>query len=276
MKKYPTFITIGGSFAGFSVLKELLTEHPQVVDEFATLRYFNSKNWHTKDATWYLAGLPQPVSHTTVTGEVSLDYLYNSQVPARIVRTFPDTKLLAIARHPLMRAIAEFQYYKSLPQHRPYVSCHEFMLANPAVVDRGRFGKYLEHYMYYYSPLELQVVVYDELIDHPLAVAERLYRWLDIDPTFVPKRLFPFVPPEEPPPHPSWLTKLKLEIAKRYTEHKHSKLAPWQPPQPHIRHWFSPAEEAYWVKEYWDDVVQLSEYVYEDMTNHWFSAYMSQ
>ncbi len=273
MKKHPTIITIGGSFAGWTSLQGLLTEHPQVVDEFVTMRYFNSKLWQTKDAAWYLAGLPSTTSHATVTGEVSLDYVYNPQVPSRIVRTFPDTKLLAIVRNPLIRAIAEFQYYKKLPQHRPYASCHEFMLANPAVVDRGKFGKHLESYFNYYSPLELQVVVYDELISHPLAVAERLYRWLDIDPTFVPKRLFSFVPPEEPPLHPSWLTRLKMAIKKKRTEKKRAKLAPWQPPQPRVRDWFTAEEEAYWVKEYWADAIQLSAYVYEDMTVHWFPDY---
>jgi len=172
-----------------------------------------------------------------------------------------------------VRAIAEFQYYKTLPQHRPYASCHEFMLANPGVVDRGMFGKHLERYFRYYSPLELQVVVYDELIAKPLAVAERLYRWLDIDPTFVPKRLFSFVPPEEPPLHPSWLTQLKMYIKERYTTHKRSKLEPWHPPQPKISDWFTKEEEAHWVDVYWSDAVMLSEFVVEDMTVHWFSDF---
>lgn len=272
MKQHPAFIGIGGSFCGWSELRNLLTEHPQIVDELNALNYFNSKLWRTKDTDWYLAGLARTASPTILTGEVSVSYLYHPVVPERIVRAFPDTKLIAVVRHPLARAIAEYQYYKTLPRRHSYASCHEFMLANPGVVERGKYGAKLERYFSYYSPLEIQVVIYEDIVKTPLAVAERLYRWLDIDPTFVPKRLFAFTPPEEPLLNPSHLTKLKLAIKQRFVAMKQSQLKPWQPPQPKIKNWFTPEEEAYWTKEYWPDAVTLSDLVWEDMTVRWFES----
>lgn len=273
MKQFPTLVGIGGSFSGWSELKQLLTEHPQITDELPRMDFFAGKHWQSKDTDWYLAGIGHTPKEVTVTGELSVGYLYQPAVPERLVRTFPDSKLLAVVRHPLARAIAEYQYYLTLPNRRQYASCHEFLLANQGVVERGRFGATLSRYFHYYSPLELQVVVYDELVETPLAVAERLYRWLEVDPTFVPERLYGYVPPEEPPLNPSKLKKLRLAIKHKLIKRQQAKLEPWQPPQPNLRQWFTPEEEAHWVEVYWSDVVTLSDLLYEDMTVRWFPTY---
>jgi len=271
---HPTFIGIGGSFAGWTTLKGLLTEHPAIVSTLPSLNYFSSKQWVSKSITWYLEGLPACQRGEVVTGEVSVGYMYNPQVAGRIVKTFPDTKLIALVRHPLARAIAEYEYYQQLASAKSYASCSDFMRANPAVVERGRYGQQLARFYSYYSLLELQVIRYEDLATKPLYVAEQLYRFFDIDPTFVPERLFTFAPPEELPPHPSLLAKLKIAVSHRLTEKKHSKLEPWRLPQPNLNTWFTPEELQFWIKEYWSDVIELSDLVEDDMNRYWFGDFL--
>jgi hypothetical protein len=269
----PTFIGIGASFAGWSELRPLLTSHPQIANTLPHLDYFSTKRWREKDATWYIAGLPPVERGVTVRGEVTMSYLTHPQAAERIVRTFPDTKLIVCLRHPLARAIAEYQYYQQLPNATAYQSCSAFMRANPAVFERGLYGAHLSRYFAYYSPLELHSVFYHELATRPLALLEGMYRWLGIDPFFVPKQLQAFVPPEDPPLHPSRLTRAKLALKARYKAWKLAKLPPWQPPEPDIRQWFTPEEEAYWVKAYWSDVVLLSDIHRMDLLAVWFPEY---
>lgn len=269
----PTFIGIGASFAGWSELRDLLTEHPQIANTLPRLDYFSTKRWREKDLAWYHAGLPPRAGGVTVVGEVSMSYFTQPQTAERIVRAFPDAKLVACLRHPLSRAIAEYQYYQQLPNATKYESCSAFMSANKHVFERGLYGMQLSRYFAYYSPLELQVVFYHELATAPLQVAERLYRWLEIDPTFVPKRLKAFVPPEEPLLHPSRLTRAKLALRARYQHWKQSKLPPWQPPEPVISQWFTPEEEAYWVQAYWSDVALLGDELRTDLLAVWFPTY---
>lgn len=269
----PTFIGIGASFGGWSELRELLTSHPQIANTLPHLDYFSTKRWRENDTAWYVDGLP-PVEHgVSVTGEVSMSYLSHPQVAERIVRTFPDTKIIVCLRHPLARAIAEYQYYQQLPQATPYTSCSAFMEANKAVFERGLYGLQLSRYFAYYSPLELHTVFYQELVTAPLAVAEGMYRWLEIDPTFVPKRLQAFIPPEEPPLHPSRLAHAKRALKSRYHQWKQAKLPPWQPPEPALRQWFTPEEEEYWVKAYWSDVALLGDMHRTDLLATWFPTY---
>lgn len=269
----PTFIGIGASFAGWSELRELLTSHPQVANTLPHLDYFSTKRWREKDTAWYVAGLPPAEHGMSVTGEVSMSYLSHPQAAERIVRTFPDTKLIVCLRHPLARAIAEYHYYQQLPNATPYASCSAFMEANKAVFERGLYGLQLSRYFAYYSPLELHTVFYQELATAPLVVAEGIYRWLEIDPTFVPKQLQAFIPPEEPPLHPSRLTHAKRALKARYRQWKQAKLPPWQPPEPVLRQWFTPAEEEYWVKAYWSDVALLGDMHRIDLLATWFPAY---
>lgn len=270
---HPTFIGIGGSFAGWATLKGLLTEHPAVVSNLPSLNYFSSRQWRNKNVPWYLEGLPVCQHGMVVTGEVSVGYMYHPQVAERIVKTFPDTKLVALVRHPLARAIAEYEYYQHLASAKLYASCSEFMRANPAVVERGRYGQQLARFYSYYSPLELQVVCYEDLCNEPLQVAEQLYRFLDVDATFVPERLFSFAPAEKPPINPSLLTRLKLSVRHHLTEKRQSKLAPWRPFQPNITKHFTADELEFWIKEYWNDMNQLSNLLEKDMTVKWFVEY---
>jgi hypothetical protein len=186
MSQRPYIIGIGGTFSGWKVLEQILVQHPLIANEFASLGYFDTYRWHTKSLSWYKEGLPAVPRTTIYQGEVTLTYLYHPVAAERIARTFPDAKVLAIIQHPLQRAAAEFAYYKKVPHHTTYASCHEFMVAHPEVVYRGMYGKALARYVKMFSPLQLQIVTYDELVAKPEHVAERLYRWLDVDPTFVP------------------------------------------------------------------------------------------
>jgi hypothetical protein len=246
MLQRPYIIGIGGTFSGWNVLEQILTQHPLIANEFASLGYFDTHRWHTKSLAWYEEGLPAVPRATVYRGEATLSYLYHPLAAERIAQTFPDAKVLAIVQHPLQRALAEYAYYKKIPHHTTYASCHEYMCDHSGVVYRGMYGDALARYVKMFSPLQLQVVMYDELVTSPSNVAERLYRWLDIDPTFIPNISHAFSHSYAMPPIHFTHTPTPFRTPKKGWVTIPDK-------QPTINNQFTSTQYTFWKKRYQSD-----------------------
>ena len=102
----PTFIGIGAQRAGTTWAYNCLAEHPQVfMTAKKELHFFYAH--YDRGLAWYeeqFAG----AGAAKASGEISPDYMYNTDALDNIARDLPDVKLFAILRNPIDRAISAY------------------------------------------------------------------------------------------------------------------------------------------------------------------------
>lgn len=187
----PTFIGIGAAHAGLSTVAGWLAEHPEIADRVPALHFFSTDSYEKKGLLWYEAQLQSTREKPNfLTGECTAQYLYDSDTPARIVSDYPDTKLFVLLRHPVDRMVAEYVSCKSTDRTALEHSFVTYLSQHPALFTRSQYATALAPYFAYYSPRQLLVLHYEEIVLQPLAMLERLYHFLGVEKTFVPKALW--------------------------------------------------------------------------------------
>ena len=212
---------------------------------------------------------PAAADHKKLMGECSVGYLSTKGVAEKISQDFPEAKLFTIVRHPLDRAIAQYEHAKLSPKGLRYRSCADYLTGVPKVQLAGLYGLHLERYFSYYSPLQLHVILYDDLLNDPLKTISDLYTYFEIDGNYVPKALAHFVSPPEEPKHRSLLSKGINYPIKLY--HQTFDRAPkpiFQKPFDSKRY-FQESEMVAFKKLYAKDATTLSNLIHRDMVVEW-------
>lgn len=105
-QKGPDFIIIGAAKSGTSSLFMYLGEHPQIITPHKKELDFFNQNYN-KGIDWYLSHFPSITDFPEfVTGEASPAYFGDPSAMKRISKHFPHTKLIALLRNPVDRAIS--------------------------------------------------------------------------------------------------------------------------------------------------------------------------
>ena len=186
----PTFIVIGAMKCGTTSLYYYLDEHPDIgMSAQKETDFFISEhgNWR-KGMEWYRSLFPG----APVRGECSPNYTKRhlfGQVPERIHDICPDVKLIYIVRDPIKRAISH--YVGSCMQGRVSVPFDE-AVANPEesnYVLTSCYYQQLKSYLNVFSQEQLLVVQNEEMRANPVSALQRIYHFLEADPTFVNKRV---------------------------------------------------------------------------------------
>jgi hypothetical protein len=137
-------------------------------------------------------------------GEKATSYLENPRIALRMTQQARLIRLIFILRHPVERAISNYYFSRRHGletlsfddavhfeqerldrTHFPEVSVHPF-----AYVRRGRYIDYLEQFLRSFPLEQIAVVLFDQLRDSPWKVCKQLYRFLNVDDTFVPDNLY--------------------------------------------------------------------------------------
>ncbi|MDJ0634613.1 MAG: sulfotransferase [Xenococcaceae cyanobacterium MO_188.B29] len=207
----PNFLIIGAAKAGTTALHEYLQQHPQIymtptkeTNFFAfageeidfqgpgdeALKDFSITDWET-----YQAQFAQVTTEKAI-GEACPSYLYYPQAATRIKQYLPDTRLIVILRHPITRAYANFLHIVR-DDREP---CQDFALALQDEPNRiannwewfwhyiqiGFYGKQLQHYYEIFSSSQIKVYLYEDLKENEIATLQDIFRWLEVDDSFVP------------------------------------------------------------------------------------------
>jgi hypothetical protein len=264
----PDFIGIGAPHAGLGVVTKLLSAHPAVVDSIPALNFFNTDDYATKGVAWYEDTLPKK-SPGVLTGECSPTYMTTPGVAERIVGEYPDTKLFVIVRNPIERAIVQYEHAKAKRLVSTQISCARYLTTVQKAQTDGFYGHHLREYFTYYSSLQLQVIVYDELVENPLKVIQSLYAFLEIDKEYIPKILAAYAPPPDDPINPSKLTRLILAIKKQIKRMREKPPVPIFPPPYRISAYFTPEELVPFTEAFATDARPLSNFLHRDMGAFW-------
>ena len=207
----PNFLIIGAAKAGTTALHEYLQQHPQIymtptkeTNFFAfegedlnfkgpgdeLLKDFSITDLDTYQAQF--AGVTEEIA----IGEACPAYLYHPQATVRIKQYIPDARLIVILRNPINRAYANFLHTirDDRETHRDFALALQDETTRIAsnwewfwhYIQLGFYGKQLQQYYEIFAPSQIKVYLYEDLKENAIALLQDIFRWLEVDDTFVP------------------------------------------------------------------------------------------
>lgn len=266
----PHFIGIGASHAGLGQIASWLTEHESVVDHVPACNFFNTNAYEKKGLAWYEDRLRSLVKKPDQkTGDCTPGYLTNPGVAGRIAEHYADTQLFVVVRHPLHRALAEYEVHRTIDVRAAQLSAAEYLAQHEALQRYSRYAEHLEEYFSYYSPVDLKVLIYEEIAQTPLESVQGLYDYLGLDKKVVPKSLKQFAPPPDPPKHPGLIKRGIMKGKAVYKKLTEKPIGPVFLKDPDVDRLLSSAEKKLFLEAFIAPTERLSNFVGRDMVAYW-------
>jgi hypothetical protein len=219
MKEQLEFIVIGAQKAGTTSLFEYLRGHPELYlppgkekpffshddiyargwSEYLSDVFFDApseKVWG-KATPWYMAGGAMNRSGDAPAPDDAVRV-----IPGRIQGTVPDTKLVAILRHPVERCISHYRMRLMAGQETRSIdeAIAELLGSDDLEESRrfperasyvtwGEYGRILSGYYAVFPASQIFVCFTDELEGSPRELLSSLLEFLDVDTGFVPPNM---------------------------------------------------------------------------------------
>jgi hypothetical protein len=207
MTTMPNFFVIGAQKAGTTSLYYYLDQHHQVYMSPVKEPHFfegmqseyrrpGRRKSSVSDLRDYQA-LFAGVSGEKAVGEASASYLYSPKAPVLIRRSVPDARIITVLRDPAERAYSNFLHVVQVGRE----PLADFAAALQAEERRMRdnWGPlwYYEHKGFYYAQVKryletfgrdrVGIWLFEDLRDRPTEMMREIFRFLDVDESFVPQ-----------------------------------------------------------------------------------------
>lgn len=181
------FIGIGAQKSATSWIYKMLIQHPEICGFYGKeTHFFSDDDKYDKGIEYYKEFFFDCDSRKKI-GEYSADYLTNKKVPLRIKKYFPDVKIIISLRNPVERAISRINHLKSNDRikknYKEYVS---YIDDFPEIIENGLYSKYIKNYLELFPKENIHIIIYDDLLSSPQKEIKKLYKFLNIDDSFVP------------------------------------------------------------------------------------------
>ncbi len=216
----PDFMIIGAQKAGTTSLFSWLTQHADVIGPRTKELHFFDRRWADSDIGDYWAEFPLRVRidaaarvrrRTVVTGEATPYYLFHPLVPQRVHSVLPEVKLIVVLRDPVQRAISH--YWHEVRQGRESLSLEDALAAEAdliapdldrvargqepsrllprkSYVARGRYAEQLDRWAAHFSPSQMLILSFADLVSQPLSVDRKTLEFIGVDPDASPPPTF--------------------------------------------------------------------------------------
>jgi len=210
----PNFIVIGAAKAGTTALYWYLAEHPAVF--MSPVKETNFFAYNLDAAGRLLYGDPdvhrfpvktqeeyerlfREVGRATAIGEASPLYLESPHAAARIRALLPAARIICSLRHPVDRAYSDYLMYlrrrgRPFDPDRELRSTAAWARPDSRWMQVSRYYGQLKRYFEAFPHDQIHVLLFDDIRQSALAATQAVYRFLDIDPTFVPDLETPHAP----------------------------------------------------------------------------------
>ena len=202
----PNFIVIGAAKAGTTALYWYLAEHPQVF--MSPLKETNFFAFGLDPEGKPLYGNPEVHRYPIQTladyeklfaeaggaraiGEASPIYLECPQAAGRIRSLLPRARIICCLRNPVERAYSDYQMYlrssgQRLDPARDLVPGAAWLHPDSHWMEISRYHGQLQRYFDAFPREQIHVYLFDDFRNNSLEVTQDVYRFLQVDPTFVP------------------------------------------------------------------------------------------
>lgn len=299
---FPNFFIIGAPKCGTTALYDILRQHPEIyMSSVKEPHYFTFEGevpmfqgpgggYFRRVAITrpldYLMLFAGASGHRAI-GEASPSYLRSQVAAKRIHRAAPNAKLIAVLRQPAARAYSHFQYlrFHGVEPISSFADALEQENIRKALgwssIHFYRQGGYyfsnLSRYYELFPREQIKIYLYDEWNQSPMTVLQDLFRFLEVDPHFIPKlrRSNVTLTPHYPrmnhlAKHPERIEKLLSSFTPSFFKkqivvgiQKINKTLNLAPPPTISRDIYRELTESYR-----EDILQLQELIGRDLT-HW-------
>lgn len=196
--KSPTFLVIGSQKAGTTWLSNMLRQHPEIcMPDKKEIHFFNKKDNYNKGIEWYERHFEE--CSESVRGEATPNYFWTSNsekerkesgrtenIPRIVHNIYPDLKFIVSLREPVDRAISAYKTLIRGGHISPRRSIAE-VTHRHGIVTMGDYEKHIRRWLKYFSPSQFIFLVFEEDIKkNRHDTIQKIYRFLGVDPTFIP------------------------------------------------------------------------------------------
>lgn len=195
----PTFIVIGAQKSASTFIQKCLADHPEIYMPNGETPFFESPDYENGD----FANFEKIFKNRTekCLGIKRPNYIGKMEVPGRIEKHLPESKLIAILRNPIDRAISAYFHninYGFVPPFdledgmRKLISDPSYSkdyLRSPEIIEFGMYYKHLTEYKHFLKNNNLLVFLHEDIVSKPLESIRKSYEFLDVERDFTPKSL---------------------------------------------------------------------------------------
>jgi len=207
----PDFLIVGAQKSGTTSLHAYLSQHPQLFSSplKKEIHYFDGGKHRKSDSfakgeIWYRAHFPsqRELSAGSRVFEASPLYLFHPLAAERIARLAPRTKLIALLRNPVERAISHYlstkrRKFEPLPMLEAFQKEEERLEQVLAGRDfknelyirytyksRGRYQEQLDRYRRYFPAQQILLLSSEEFFNDPHESLKRVFDFVEVDAGF--------------------------------------------------------------------------------------------
>lgn len=192
------FVVIGAQKAGSTFIMQCLQDHPSIYMPPGETPFFQDPDYSPDRLNVLEREVASATTHQ-LRGIKRPNYLGQAEVPERIKQHLPDTKIIAVLRDPVSRAISAYFHFLQYG-HIPLVPINKGLRAilagqwgdkyplSSTILSYGLYDHHLARYAEYFDEAKTKVVVLDDVGKDPEGVSQDLYRFLGVDDAVIPKR----------------------------------------------------------------------------------------
>ncbi|HET8837566.1 MAG TPA: sulfotransferase [Flavobacteriaceae bacterium] len=199
-------LIIGGVHkAGTTSLYTYLSWHPDVCASDIKETHFFSDHRYPKRYDSYSAFFKKHKNHNYLL-EASPEYIYGKEMVAdKILKQFPDSKLIFLLRNPAEKMLSSFNHRKKKLIFDANYTFKEFERQHltvdslVAINEENEYmrelldGSYIDYLPVWFEKFEhenIKILFFDDLRENPGAVVEKVCTWLGIDRNFYENKTF--------------------------------------------------------------------------------------
>lgn len=189
LAQFLDFVVAGTQKSATTWLYECLNEHPQVcVPRIKELHFFCPeehcpKSRWPRGMAWYREQF-SPTQDFRARGELSVDYMYYTDVAPKLAGLNPGLKVIFILRDPVDRAYSA--YWMGRRNAVDYPEFAEFLHPESDFVARGFYHRQIERYREFFPDSQILILVYEDIARDPQAFLARVFSFLGVDAAFAP------------------------------------------------------------------------------------------
>lgn len=172
----PNFLIGGAPRSGTTTLADLLGNHPDVyLCPMKEPQYFSA--YFNNPDSWYMRQFTPPEGVIAV-GEASTNYIYRENVPERVYRFNPDMNLIFILRDPVKRAYSH--YKREIQTHGVNDDFMNLLKGSDHYIKPGLYYTHFERFRAYFPEDQIQLLIFENFINSPIQVLERVADFLGV------------------------------------------------------------------------------------------------
>ncbi len=188
------FVLIGAQKAGSTFLHQALQHHPDLTMPIGEVPVFQEPEY-SRDGIGWLDVLFADAVEGTLRGIKRPDYLGRPESPRYLAHHAPNTKLIAVLREPVTRAISAYYHYMRqghIPVRLPEEGFATLLAGEYddrwprawEVLGFSQYGLGLQRYRDLFPREQLQILVQEEVLMDPASALGDVYRFLGVEESF--------------------------------------------------------------------------------------------